>query len=432
MSTPDYASIPSLECLFNKYGWPFAKKYSTKQCLQYHRDVCAGIDYRGTDIIKYSQEYPARTPFVLAFIAPPECGIGWTFRVIGLRPVSAKLAKNLENQLRRHVATRIIPRGGRSVLKESPSRYGILTKHTKLDDGKYKNIPVVCLDEYKGKDKCEGIFKPNTMGEYICQECGIIHEYHDTSEEIDLEDTDDFERGNESDYFDVMQSTDRIVLDNVVDDSGTGISTNDPDWMPYYAEQSILGGQPLKGAYGLLDARVNRAIIAWKESLEIVPQDELETRKRLHDQKVRHEYCKKLNRNTDTISHQNTIYWGKWRELQARARLAKIISLVKLGIKDTLQLRDRIDSETGHTNFYRDLKLLEEKGRIWTEKDGRRQYIHLVNRHPEVATPEYSTIPNLGVLFNQVKSRPPIGEKPSVYTLKWWYPDESDNPVYMH
>lgn len=380
-----------------------SKKFNIKQCNEFHARYLRRADLKGTDYLRYTTIHPKGTRLVIGYLeAPgePNKELGWYIHVWMSKPgLSQAQVKQVENQVRRHLCTRIIPRSGRSVYKDTPSKFGILKLHLPDDKGHYSNIPVLCPE-----NNCGGVYIPNTLGEYVCQKCGLIHEFKSLSNyEESFEDEEDMEDS----YFDVMLSNGSTLrpIDNL-DAYGNGLSVpkegshirlqeleaakkcytlEDRDNQALidtlvsskeYKKHNLMGELEAK-SYMLVPTETKDELLRlWKESLEVVPQNELDAKHRAKERMETHKSVKAQNKKAITTSKQMLLYTGKWREAQRNGRLSRMVGLVRVGIQDTLEIRKIIG--TGHTNFYTDLKRLQKSGKIVLTQKGRQTLLNLV------------------------------------------------------
>lgn len=151
-----------------------------------------GLDRKVADVPEthyvYEEMRPAGTQLHLAYIGVPVVDGEATSKdynrldVMANVPVTRAMQIKGQKQIRRHLCTRVIPRMGRSVMRETPSRNGYLTKNMEVTPSVHRHMKITCPEVRQDGSICGGYYKPDSQGNKVCQNCGII--YEQTEEEI--------------------------------------------------------------------------------------------------------------------------------------------------------------------------------------------------------------------------------------------------------
>jgi hypothetical protein len=288
---------------------------------------------------------PAGTPFFMKYLVPntPDT---YVYRksirsdVVGTASISSEDVQKIRGTMRTYEATKVIPRLGRSILRETASRLGFLQVPARDADGKLQLKDVKC-------DECGGKFKKDGYGDYVCTGCGIIHErsievVDEVPEMVSLTDDDAYQAYYESDE-------------------------NIPEVNVCTIRELEIGGT-LPPEMARVESRLISREIAWKKSLEVVPNDEVAAKLKAAEDKVRSDKAKEAFKKL--IGH--TVYESKWDNKRLDYFKYQIVILAKLnpGIS-TSEIRSmaRLDSNT--KTFYNLLNSLESMGRIRIDKKGK-------------------------------------------------------------
>lgn len=277
---------------------------------------------------------------VMSYIAPFEATSA-AFGIMSNVIVSAKDNKAAINQARRHLATRVIPRMGRSSgLSDRTSAAGrILSKHVLKATGHFANERVTC--------ECGGHFVADKHGNYVCSVCGIVEDFQGIKapaiEPLDFNDDEEEEVSDEDD-FDYGAVTEERVTSKARDGASA------------------------------LEARLARHQAAWKAALAERPSDEQRAKDSAHEAKDRHKAVLRANRASDQV----LTYQGKWQEAQRHYRLRRILAAIREGMADTSSLRKHIGAS--NNAFYADIEQLKADGRVTSVVEGRKQTLTIVAR----------------------------------------------------
>lgn len=303
-------------------------KGTITSCAKAHPDVFdAEPDYN--TFIKYLDvgEAPAGTPFFMKFLTGDDIerfGITGTIQLD-----DEKYYKNTQRRMRTYIATRIIPKMGRSILRDSVSRFGLKTKGNTTE-------PITCTEEHNGV-VCGGVFRKDGRGDYVCQNCGLIYEREDKFVAEDL--TVDIDIESESDE-DVLEAA--------------------------TSQKDLEVGGMLPGALMALEARLARNIQSWRKSIATAPKDEVAAKEHQHEVKVADMAARKAAtsaKRKDNNVRDHDVYEGKWNMLSTNAIIAKVLYFLRF--QGVITVSGLTNVMKVHRMYVvRALDTLEAKGRV--------------------------------------------------------------------
>jgi transcription initiation factor TFIIIB Brf1 subunit/transcription initiation factor TFIIB len=352
-----------------------------EQVMYKYYKVLNGYDRKQTKsyvalIAPFIEKLPAGTNFVMKYNKVPEVGGEHQFGVFSTQEIHDKDRYNMEKTLRTYLVTRIIPRLGKAILRDTTSKHDIKTAPYRDEAGVLHQVKVVC-------DECGGNFLRDNHGEYVCINCGLVYV---KQIKTDAEE----EAGEPIDWYE-SEMTELAELQEGGDFDG------EPSSVPENAgrkDSTELGS--LSEFASEVETRLRRNKVAWQAALDNVPEDEERARQRLADDNARHERAKKAFAKMGG----QEVYLFKWTKLQSRARKAKMLFFIKNHNLNTGELSEVMG--IGSKQFYRLLEELEQEGRIALIKvKGVRsvsiKYLERPNFTPRV--PKFKVAP----VLNQVK-----------------------------
>jgi hypothetical protein len=254
---------------------------------------------------------PSGTPFFIQYLKAND---EERFGIYGTDEVDATYYKRIQQKFNTYLATKVIPKMGRSILRDGASRFGAKSE--------------TCTEVRYDGTVCGGIFRRDTKGEYVCQDCGIIYAREDNF----------------------------VADDTVMDEDTLEENTTQKDLE--------IGGM-LPASMQAVESRLSRNLAKFRASVSKAPKDEVEAKARAHSDKERHEKAKlafvKLG--------GHVVYENKWVIKTRDYRRFKAITLIKDGGMTTGKLMGLLDM--GTRQFYQLIASLEESGRIRSEKAGK-------------------------------------------------------------
>jgi transcription initiation factor TFIIIB Brf1 subunit/transcription initiation factor TFIIB len=359
-----------------------------EQVMYKNYKVLNGYDRKQTKsyvalIAPFIEKLPAGTNFVMKYSVTPEVGGEHQFGVFSTQEIDSKDRYNMERTMRTYLVTRIIPRLGKAILRDTTSKHDIKTSPYRDEAGVLHQVKVVC-------DECGGNFLRDKHGEYICMDCGLVYVKQNKTEVED-------ENGEPIDWYE-SEMTELSELQEGGDFDGEQVS------VPENAgrrDSTELGS--MSEFASEVETRLRRNKVAWLSSLENLPEDEVRAKQRLADDNARHERAKKAFAK---MGGQD-VYLFKWTKLQSKARKAKMLFFIKNHKLNTGELSEVMG--IGSKQFYRLLEELEQEGRIALIKvKGVRsvsiKYIERPNYVPRV--PKFKVAPVLlQVKYGNVQGR---------------------------
>jgi hypothetical protein len=289
---------------------------------------------------------PAGTPFFMKYLKPNQETTGKSsekYGVYGTHEMDPKDRYNYEKVLRTYMSTKIVPKMGRSILRDTASRMGVKSTPVRDENGVMHNVVVTCTEVTKDGSVCGGVFKRDGRGDYVCQVCGIIYEREDKFVAEDLaSDNDEFEYGDE----DTLEE---------------GTTQKDLD----------VGGV-LPPAMSAVESRLSRNLAKFRASRSSAPKDEVEAKAKAHADKERHEKARKAFAKLGG----HTVYENKIAKSKSNHAKRQVLTFVKQGVNTTGQLMSLI--KLGSEAFYKLIADMETEGRITTEKVGKSRVVSVV------------------------------------------------------
>ena len=341
-------------------------------------------------------KHPAGTTLGIGYlVAPTEAGRNVThqFGVAASVPVNPQGADatGLYGVIRTQLCTGLIPRLGRSCMRDTPSHAGYHTRHVKQADGTYRNVPVTCQETRLDGTVCGGYYKTDSRGYMVCLECGVEYEM---TEEEQAEELKHKLHNSHSDY-----TPDSVNNDYDLEDHLAALDAEDAYANTTYAQDTDgekpvitaatvarthqLGGHTLDGKMGAMAARLERNIAAWRAEVAKVPADEQRAKARAHEKAERDAECKKANKEAakgKRVRPQRDIYESRWRA--ARKAYAKYVirALIASGITDTKAMLDHLPPHCGADAYGDYRREMVEAGEITVTNVGRQRIMAVVPR----------------------------------------------------
>ena len=266
---------------------------------------------------------PAGIPFYMKYINATSSS---RYNVVGTQEVDEAYLTKAKKNLYGLETRKIIPRLGRSTNNHSYPAGAIMKDKT--------GEAVLCKEQFKGHE-CDGHYRLELNGNYVCDNCGIIYEYND------------FKVAKIS-YF---NNLDHEEMEE------SGVMSDDEDRLGrsgmaslYQGEEAVGGTEPKQLRF-IMD-RLTRNILEWRKTIGVkLPEDIHAPKKKV-----------KTVRASD-------VYNGKFNKLTHKARMAALIHWIKV---DKVGDRDELVVKMGihKTQLVRLLDELVEKGRITYQRDG--------------------------------------------------------------
>lgn len=304
---------------------------TVQDCEDYYNPVEPFIEGFPSDT-----EYPLPkgTPFFVQYMRDNSDGAG-RFGILGTHEVDADYRRKTQQKFNTYIATKIIPKGGRSILRDTASRMGVKSTPVRDENGVLHNVMVTCTEVTKDGSVCGGMFKRDGRGDYVCQNCGIIFEREDKFV------------SEESGYDDEIEFDDEDNLEE-----GT-------------TQKDLEVGGVLPAGMSAIEARLTRNINKFRAAIRDAPKDELAAKEKQHADKERSDKNKKLYAKLN--GHQ--VYENKWTSKQAAYRRYKAIVLTSTKSMTTSSLIFELGMAT--RQYYNLLSELEEQGYFTLVKVGK-------------------------------------------------------------
>jgi hypothetical protein len=242
---------------------------------------------------------PTGTQFTMKYFKSNEDGSrNGRFGVISTKPMNKKDEDNMVHTLRTILCTKIIPKLGKAILRDTTSKLGYMMSKTRDENDKLQVNFITCTEVRRDGLVCGGKFKRDSNGEYVCENCGIIYE-----REVEV-----FEAAEES--FDQSYGV-------VEEEESTGTFTED------YA----LGSEEY-GTMKMISARAARNYAAFRASISVQPPEEKVLAARMHADKQRSDRAKKA---TMPKRGGHEVYENKFYEASKDTLYAKVLHAIKYG-----------------------------------------------------------------------------------------------------
>lgn len=273
----------------------------------------------------YKKMLPAGTPHKLVYHKVPEVGRLHDYGIDATTGVTKEEQHRLEETMKDEIMACLIPQMGKSIMHDTPSRLGYLARHVKQDNGTYRNIKVTCPEVYKDGIVCGGNYLPDTQGNYVCTECGIVYEneQNDVPDEYDADGTEEYE-------YKYTEETEEELKEDY--------RQNRP-----VKDQYELGGKETRQD---IQDRLAEKQSAWKKALEAMPCDEAKAKQKAHDTHMTHEECVKTNqeakKDRKRVDEQRDLYKYKWQAGKMRYAMRCILAVVKNGVTNKTNVIDRL------------------------------------------------------------------------------------------
>jgi hypothetical protein len=321
-------------------------KGTIMDCAKAHPDVFdAEPDYNSYIKVLSQEPVPAGTPLIIKYLKAAESESESRFGVYSSAEVHQKDVYNMEKTLRTMLCTKIIPKMGRSIMRDNSSKFDIKSTPVRDESGVTHQKNVTCTEVRKDGSICAGEFRRDGRGDYVCQNCGII-----------------------------FQREDKFVAEDIA--MGADMSDFEDD-------ESIETTAPKADvelgtmSYGTMAAK-ERAIakFEFQKRLELISAQEVAEREgKPSKSKIHEETMKKLVAQKKAEAKKfakmngHEVYEYKWTEKQSSYRKSRILAFAKLGNVTTGQLLEVLG--IGSKQLYRLIAELEESGRITTKKVGK-------------------------------------------------------------
>jgi predicted RNA-binding Zn-ribbon protein involved in translation (DUF1610 family) len=236
---------------------------------------------------------PLGTPFFMKYLKGDESE---RFGIYGTHEVDEKYHKNTGQVMRTYIATKIIPKMGRSILRDTASRMGYKSTPMRDENGVLHNVTVTCTEVTKEGSVCGGKFKRDGRGDYVCDNCGIIYEREDKfvsedngfDDEVEFDDEDNLEEGT--------------------------------------TQKDLEVGGVLPASMLAIESRLSRNLSKFRAQLAEAPKDEVAAKEHAHEVKQSDLKARKFFQSRK--GHE--VYENKWSKSKSKAMRARVLHFIKV------------------------------------------------------------------------------------------------------
>jgi hypothetical protein len=271
---------------------------------------------------------PKGTPFFMKYFKDSDVD---RFGIYGtdVVEVADPYYKKTGQRMRTYIATRIIPKMGRSILRANDSKFGMKTKANTTE-------AITCTEVTSDGSVCGGVFRKDSRGDYVCQNCGIIYEREDkfVAEDL-LSNNEEFEYDDE---------------DNL--EEGT-------------TQKDLEVGGVLPASMAAVEGRLSRNLAKFRAERATAPRDEVAAKAHAHEVKVADTSARKVFASMK--GHE--VYENKWSKSKAKSMAARVLHTIKV---DGVNTVSGLTKALGVHNMYvvRAVDALVLSGRITREESG--------------------------------------------------------------
>lgn len=343
---------------------------------------------------------PSGTPFFIKYLTGDDVE---RYGIYGTHEVDEKYAKNTAQVMRTYIATKIIPKMGRAILRDTASRMGVKSTPKRDENGVLHNEVVKCSEVKADGSVCGGVFKRDGRGDYVCQNCGIIYEREDKFVAEDI--------GEDYDY----ESEDDVL------EEGT-------------TQKDLEVGGVLPASMAAVEGRLARNLAKFRAERATAPKDEVAAKEHAHEVKQADLKARKFFQSKK--GHE--VYENKWSKSKSKAMRARVLHYIKV---DGINTVHELTRALGVHNMYvvRAIDELVKSGRLTSESNDKKAkakvttltYVVTGNERKGRAV-AVATVPVLPQVRYGGIQRTTINYRNSSISMKMGIPFDGEHPITLY